>query len=174
MPTDKPFEWLTLRTASAVFVTNESFCDNALRRGVQPGKVTVVRNGPSREEIEPVEDPPTGGPYRIVYLGVLGAQDNVEGAVLAAERLAALRGRTDWRLTIAGDGECLPALKELVAARGLTDVVVSHVNEPVAVLKNQARLPADGGNHWLGVELRGRGNRDVVGAKVVVEFAGGR
>ncbi|MGH3680700.1 MAG: glycosyltransferase, partial [Natronosporangium sp.] len=39
-------ERLTLRTASAVVVTNESFRDNAIRRGVPPDRITVVRNGP--------------------------------------------------------------------------------------------------------------------------------
>jgi glycosyltransferase involved in cell wall biosynthesis len=116
------FEWLTLRTATAVVATNESFRENALRRGVPAGKITVVRNGPGRDEMLA---PPArrGGAHRIVYLGVLGPQDNVEGAVLAAEHLVRRRGRDDWRLTIAGDGETLPALTKLVADRGLSDVV---------------------------------------------------
>ncbi|OLE20977.1 MAG: glycosyltransferase WbuB [Actinobacteria bacterium 13_1_20CM_3_71_11] len=120
-------EWLTLRTASAVVATNESFRDNALRRGVPAGRISVVRNGPALAEIaplaEPVPDPPADGVHRIVYLGVLGPQDNVRGAVLAAEELIRLRGRTGWTLTIAGDGECLSELKELVARRGLGDLV---------------------------------------------------
>lgn len=117
-------EWLTLRTASAVVATNESFRDNAIRRGVRPDRVTVVRNGPAASEINgggPGIHP--DGPHRIVYLGVLGRQDNVEAAVLAADALARRRGRTGWRLTIAGDGEMLPALTKLVADRGLADLV---------------------------------------------------
>jgi glycosyltransferase involved in cell wall biosynthesis len=130
------FEWLTLRTASAVLATNESFRENALRRGVPADKLTVVRNGPGRDEIAaPPKDTRDGSqnappaaprgdrPHRVVYLGVLGRQDNVEGAVLAAEQLIRRRGRDDWRLTIAGDGETLPALTKLVADRGLSDVV---------------------------------------------------
>jgi glycosyltransferase involved in cell wall biosynthesis len=119
------FEWLTLRTASAVVATNESFRENALRRGVPADKLTVVRNGPGRDEIAPAAPPGDHGdrPHRVVYLGVLGPQDNVEGAVLAAEHLVRRRGREDWRLTIAGDGETLPALTKLVADRGLSDVV---------------------------------------------------
>jgi glycosyltransferase involved in cell wall biosynthesis len=120
-------EWLTLRTASAVFATNESFKDNAVRRGLRSEKVTVVRNGPARHEIAtPAVDAPAAPAsnlHHLVYLGVLGPQDNVEGAVLAAEELVRLRGRGDWRMTIAGDGECLPALTKLVADRGLGDVV---------------------------------------------------
>jgi hypothetical protein len=42
------------------------------------------------------------------------------------------------------------------------------------VLRNEALLPAAGGHHWLGVELAGRNHRDVVGARVVLEAAGGR
>ena len=119
------FEWLTLRTATAVIATNRSFRDNAVGRGVPADKITVVRNGPSRDEIaaaDPVAER-AGPPYRIVYLGVLGPQDNVAGAVLAAEELARRRGRADWHLTIAGDGESMPALRRLVAERGLDDVV---------------------------------------------------
>ncbi|GIF13747.1 glycosyltransferase family 4 protein [Actinoplanes teichomyceticus] len=120
------FEWLTLRTATAVFATNESFKDNAVRRGVRPEKVTVVRNGPAHAEIADrpgaAADRPDGR-HRVVYLGVFGPQDNVAGAVLAAEELTRLRGRDDWRMVLAGDGETAAALRELTAERGLTDVV---------------------------------------------------
>ncbi|SCG68638.1 Glycosyltransferase involved in cell wall bisynthesis [Micromonospora inositola] len=122
------FEWLTLRTATEVVATNESFKDNAVRRGVTPERVTVVRNGPTRGEIaEPggaPDQPNSGGAdHRVVYLGVFGPQDNVEGAVLAAEELIRRRGRTGWRMVLAGDGESMPALTRLAVDRGLTDVV---------------------------------------------------
>lgn len=118
------FEWLTLRTATAVFVTNESFRQNALRRGVRPEKLTVVRNGPSTAEIaHPAPPPAPGARHTIVYLGVLGPQDNVEGAVLAAEELRRRRDRADWRMRIAGDGESMAALRRLVAERDLGGVV---------------------------------------------------
>ena len=116
-------EWLTLRTASAVFATNESFRDNALRRGVRPERVTVVRNGPAASEIGSSRPAPPTGEHRIVYVGVLGPQDNVEGAVLAAEELVRRRRSLDWRMVIAGDGESMPALTKLVADRGLGGVI---------------------------------------------------
>ena len=53
---------------------------------------------------------------------------------------------------------------------GKIDVVVSHLNEPVVVLRNVA--PTDG-RHWLGIELIGKDKRDVVGARVVMETASG-
>jgi glycosyltransferase involved in cell wall biosynthesis len=117
-------EWLTLRTASAVIATNESFRENALRRGTRADRVVVVRNGPATDEIAARSAAVArSGAHTVAYLGVLGPQDNVEGAVLAADELTRLRGRADWRLVIAGDGESLPALTKLVAERGLADVV---------------------------------------------------
>ncbi len=52
---------------------------------------------------------------------------------------------------------------------GKIDIVVSHLNEPVAVLRNVADTT---GNHWLGVELRRPDHADVVGARVVIESGG--
>jgi hypothetical protein len=49
---------------------------------------------------------------------------------------------------------------------GKIDLVVSHMNEPVAVLRGVA--PTEG-RHWVGVELVGERNRDVVGARVVLD-----
>jgi glycosyltransferase involved in cell wall biosynthesis len=121
------FEWLTLRTATEVIATNESFKDNDVRRGVSPARITVVRNGPAQAEIarRSPASPADGSPvvHTIVYLGVFGPQDNVEGAILAADGLTRLRGRDDWRLVLAGDGETAPALRKLAADRGMHDVV---------------------------------------------------
>jgi hypothetical protein len=49
--------------------------------------------------------------------------------------------------------------------RGRFDLVISHVNEPVALLRNEAA----GGQHWIGFELSGKDHRDIVGAKITVE-----
>jgi hypothetical protein len=52
---------------------------------------------------------------------------------------------------------------------GRVDIVVSHLNEPVVILRNQAGE----GNHWLGVELAPSDHRDLVGTKLILK-AGGR
>ncbi|MDM4718574.1 glycosyltransferase [Micromonospora sp. WMMA1363] len=118
------FERLSMRFASEVVATNESYRQIALTRGgCPPERVTVVRNGPAASEIAtPTSADATGG-KRIVYVGVINEQDHVDRAVLAAERLAALRGRDDWEMVIAGDGERLPGLRSMVDERGLADVV---------------------------------------------------
>ncbi len=51
---------------------------------------------------------------------------------------------------------------------GRTDMVVSHCNEPVALLRN---THADD-NHWLGFRVVGSTNRDAVGAVLTLEVQG--
>ena len=120
----KWFEKMSWRRATAVVSTNESYRDLAINRGgLDPDKVVVVRNGPTIAEVNYDPHAVRTGRHQIVYLGVINPQDHVEAAVLAAERLIGLRGNTDWKLVVAGDGECLPALRELAAARNLDDVV---------------------------------------------------
>ena len=51
---------------------------------------------------------------------------------------------------------------------GRPDLVISHVNEPVSLLRNDAG-PA---HHWVGVVLRSADHRDLVGAKVTLEVGG--
>ncbi|HZY89177.1 MAG TPA: CRTAC1 family protein [Gemmataceae bacterium] len=48
---------------------------------------------------------------------------------------------------------------------GRVDLVISHVNEPAAVLRGVGGE----GRHWLGVQLAGKGHADVVGSKVELQ-----
>jgi hypothetical protein len=50
---------------------------------------------------------------------------------------------------------------------GRPDLVVTHANAPVAVLRNE------GTGAWVGFRLAGKGNRDAVGSTVVLETAAG-
>jgi hypothetical protein len=51
---------------------------------------------------------------------------------------------------------------------GRLDLVVSHQNEPVVILRNESASD----NHWLGIELATRDHRDVVGAVLKLEQDG--
>jgi hypothetical protein len=51
---------------------------------------------------------------------------------------------------------------------GRPDLVVSQVNDRVALLRNESAQ----GNHWLGIELVGKENADVVGARLTLEVDG--
>jgi glycosyltransferase involved in cell wall biosynthesis len=119
----KLLEKLSMRCASAVTTTNESYRAIAIERDdCPPTKVTVVRNGPARTEIRALNRAPAAK-QQIVYLGVMGPQDRVDIAVLAAERLAEMRGRDGWELVLAGDGECIEDLRRLVNEHKLHDIV---------------------------------------------------
>jgi hypothetical protein len=48
---------------------------------------------------------------------------------------------------------------------GRPDLVISHVNEPVVLLRNVS----EAGNHWLGIELVGQERRDTIGARLVLD-----
>lgn len=52
---------------------------------------------------------------------------------------------------------------------GRTDLVISHINEPAAVLHGVGGA----GSHWLGVQLVGKNHADIVGVKVELQ-AGNR
>lgn len=54
---------------------------------------------------------------------------------------------------------------------GKADAVVSHINEPVAILRNVAET---GERHWLGLRLSGARGADITGARVEVETGTGR
>jgi hypothetical protein len=52
---------------------------------------------------------------------------------------------------------------------GRPDLVITHVNEPVVLLRNDPHGDDVPRHHWLGIDLVGRDHRDIVGAKVIVE-----
>ncbi|MBA4191647.1 MAG: hypothetical protein C0467_27015 [Planctomycetaceae bacterium] len=54
---------------------------------------------------------------------------------------------------------------------GKCDLVVSHLNEPVVILRNIAQT---NGRHWVGLELVCEKGHSPVGARVVIETASGR
>jgi hypothetical protein len=51
---------------------------------------------------------------------------------------------------------------------GRPDLVVAHQNEPAVLLRNVSGV----GRHWLGVELAGKGGRDLAGTVVTLEVGG--
>src|SRR5262249_14896299 len=73
-------------------------------------------------------------PYLLAYVGVMGPQDGVDYALRA---LAALRrARSDWRSVFVGDGDVLPAMKELARDLGIGEQVeFTGFVEPSDVLR---------------------------------------
>lgn len=120
-------ERCTFRTAHHVISTNDSYREIAMARGGnRPDDVTVVRTGPDARRMAPRAaraELRRGRRHLCVYLGVMGVQDGVDLAVLAADHLVNTLGRTDVSFSFVGAGE---AFDELVALRdrlGLADFV---------------------------------------------------
>jgi glycosyltransferase involved in cell wall biosynthesis len=104
----------SLRSASAIVVTNESQREVALERvGADPGRVTVVRNGPPRSTLG-IRAPGRPGALekpRLVFVGALAPQDGVLD-LPDLLREAPLRHA---HLTVIGDGPCREALQGTVS-----------------------------------------------------------
>lgn len=53
---------------------------------------------------------------------------------------------------------------------GKVDLIICHINEPVAVLRNVAQNDY----HWLGIQLKDARHADLVGSRLILEAAGRR
>jgi glycosyltransferase involved in cell wall biosynthesis len=121
-------EQCTYQSAHHVISTNDSYRSVALTRGrKRPEEVTVVRTGPDTDRMTP--GPPDfhlrrGRPHLAVYLGVMGPQDGVDLAVIAAGRLVHTMGRNDISFSFIGAGECLDQLVALQKTLELQDYLV--------------------------------------------------
>ncbi|TWE13443.1 glycosyltransferase involved in cell wall biosynthesis [Prauserella muralis] len=120
-------ERLTYACADVVISTNESYREQALRRGRKsPDDVFVVRSAPAIERFRQVPAEPElkrGKPHLLCYLGVMGPQDGVDYALRS---LAALRddlGRTDWHAVFVGAGDTFDDMVALSERLGLAGQV---------------------------------------------------
>jgi glycosyltransferase involved in cell wall biosynthesis len=86
----------------------------------------VVRNGPSAERFPPTEADPVlrrGKPHLICYVGVMGPQDGVDGALRALAHLRDDLGRTDWHAAFVGGGEARDEAMRLASRLGFDALV---------------------------------------------------
>jgi glycosyltransferase involved in cell wall biosynthesis len=122
--------WLerrTFRSAHRVISTNESYRRIALERGQVPHEhATVVRSGPDTSVMRPAEPVPAlchSRTHLVVYLGIMGPQDGVDGVLRVAEHVVRRHGRDDVRFALLGFGDCLADLKKQSTELGLEDFV---------------------------------------------------
>jgi len=118
-------ERLAFRMADIVITTNESYRTIALERGRRrPEDVFVVRNAPDLDHFKEVaadESAKRGRRFLIAYLGVMGWQDGIDGALRALALLHA--ERDDWAAVFMGDGEVFDEMRALAVDLGLGNVV---------------------------------------------------
>jgi glycosyltransferase involved in cell wall biosynthesis len=122
--------WLerrTFRAADRVISTNGSYRRIARSRGGVPARRTAeVRSGPDTSTMRPVEAVEglrRGGRHLVVYLGVMGPQDGVDGVLEVARLISQEHGRGDVRFALLGFGDCLEDLRQQCSTLGLDDVV---------------------------------------------------
>jgi glycosyltransferase involved in cell wall biosynthesis len=123
-------ERATFLTADHVISTNDSVREVALTRGgVDPARVTVVRNGPDVDVMHagpPDESLKRGRSHLALYVGMMGPQDGVEGLVEVIDHFVHGLDRTDVLFALVGTGPSLSSVRQLISARGLND----HVDLP--------------------------------------------
>jgi glycosyltransferase involved in cell wall biosynthesis len=109
------FERKTFELADRSIAPNESYRNVAIGRGgMDPDRVSVVRNGPDLSRIYPV--PPDdslkrGRRFLVSYLGVIGKQEGLAYLVEAARQLVHDARRTDIHFAILGSGPELPRIE---------------------------------------------------------------
>ena len=117
----------TFRTADVSIATNESYRKIAIERGgMPPGRVFVVRSGPSLERMKIVPPDPRlkrGRRHLVGYVGVMGKQEGVDHLLRAARHLIVERGRTDIHFGLVGGGTSLEEMKTLARQLGIADYV---------------------------------------------------
>src|SRR3954453_17707311 len=116
-------ERATFAVAGRVLAANESHAEIARDRGgVDPGAVTVVRNGPRAADLADrdgrpgaLEDP------HLVYVGAVSGQDGVAALPEVLRLLEHDHGVPAARLTIVGDGDARGEVESAAARAGVAD-----------------------------------------------------
>ena len=115
---------MMIRNADIVLVTNGTHLEHARRRRPRSGsQLVLVRNGPRQSTLSGRlrNDPPgqTRGSRSCCTSALLEPQDGVDQLPEILERLVVNHGLTGVRLTVAGWGSELEAIRSDFASRGL-------------------------------------------------------
>lgn len=124
----RALEWASCRLADRVITANDSYRRvDVERNGVPPERVTVVRNGPSRDRLaEAVPDPGArgGADFVVGYLGNIAAQDGVDHLVRAVAHLRHELGMASVRAVVIGPADDPEALPSLARELGVAEHVL--------------------------------------------------
>jgi glycosyltransferase involved in cell wall biosynthesis len=123
--------WLERRTialANMVISTNETFREIAIDRGGKsPEDVVTVYSVPDASRIrrvEPDESLRAGKRLILGYMGIIGVQDGLDHLVRAVDHLVNVRGITDVRTVVVGDGPALASVRALATELGLDEHIL--------------------------------------------------
>jgi glycosyltransferase involved in cell wall biosynthesis len=114
---------MMIHNADIVLVTNGTHLEHARRRRSRSStRVVLVRNGPRQSTVSGRLPTIRSGRLvdpKLLYVGALEPQDGVDRLPELVERLVVYHGLTGVRLTVAGWGSELDALRADFASRGL-------------------------------------------------------
>jgi glycosyltransferase involved in cell wall biosynthesis len=120
-------ERMTFRCADVSIATNYSYRRIAIERGgMPPGRVFVVRSGPSLERmriVPPDESLRKGRKYLVGYVGVMGRQEGIDLLLRAIYYLVYQRRRKDIHFGLVGGGTSLQEMAALARALGVAEYV---------------------------------------------------
>ena len=105
-----------------MLVVNDYLRERALEHGVDPQRVTIVRNGPVLGRVECAEPDPQlkgGHTYLCCWAGKMGRQDRLDVLLRAIHAYVHDRGRDDCLFAILGDGEVLEESKRTARELGI-------------------------------------------------------
>lgn len=110
-------EFLTYKTADRIIVTNDSYRENAIKRGkLDPSKVFVVRGAPDLGRFKrssPDMLLKRNKSFLVTYLGVMAPQDGVDYLLLAIDMIVNRYKRKDIQFALIGSGDSFSELKKL-------------------------------------------------------------
>ena len=113
-------EQMSIRLANHVICVHEPHRSVLVKRGAQPGKITVLPNVPD-PNVFPFShpQPPAGGAFRMVYHGTIARRLGLDLAVEAFLKIA--NDCPEARLEILGDGDAANGLMQQIEASGMQD-----------------------------------------------------
>ena len=120
-------EYCSVRLAHRTIATNESYKNRQISlHGVDPAKITVVRNGPDLKRFYPVAPDPQlrekAGTI-LGYAGTMGKQDGVDYLIRSLHHLVYDLQQEDIYCVLLGTGSEESSLRQLVADLQLEDYV---------------------------------------------------
>lgn len=119
-------EYLTYRSCSFAFVTNESYKEIAIERGkMNPNNVFILRSGPKLNRMikkEPLAELKNGYKYMVGYLGVIGQQEGLEYILKCAKYNKKHNNDILW--VIIGDGPHLKTIMKIAKDLDVEDCIL--------------------------------------------------
>ncbi|PYK99608.1 MAG: glycosyltransferase WbuB [Verrucomicrobia bacterium] len=111
------FEWCSLKLADITIATNESYKQVQMKRANRdPRTIFIVRNGPDKLRMSPVEPSPRLKAMRkfiLCYVGSLNPQDGVDYLLRSLRYLLHDLKRSDFHCVVMGTGDSLQDLRDL-------------------------------------------------------------